>query len=99
MAPRGPRSDLCVVVVTTSAYSKGDGITPAATNPLMCAMSANRIAFCFVCHKPVKKCESQRSEISRHSRNLLRIGLHHEKEENHIKINTCWKLLIRHDRL
>ena len=29
MAPRGPRSDLCVVVVTTSEYSKGEGTTPA----------------------------------------------------------------------
>ena len=46
MAPRGPRSDLWVVVVTTSAYSKGEGITPAATNPLICAISANIIAFC-----------------------------------------------------
>lgn len=46
IAPRGPRSDLWVVVVTTSAYSKGDGITPAATKPLMCAMSASKTAFC-----------------------------------------------------
>lgn len=46
MAPRGPRSDLWVVVVTTSAYSKGDGMTPAATSPLICAMSARRTAFC-----------------------------------------------------
>mmetsp|Transcript_30507 Transcript_30507/g.87123 ORF Transcript_30507/g.87123 Transcript_30507/m.87123 type:complete len:207 (+) Transcript_30507:417-1037(+) len=42
MAPRGPRKDLCVVVVTTSAYSKGDGMTPATTRPEMCAMSARR---------------------------------------------------------
>ena len=35
---------LCVVVVTTSAWSKGDGIIFAATSPLMCAMSANRYA-------------------------------------------------------
>mmetsp|Transcript_43101 Transcript_43101/g.105384 ORF Transcript_43101/g.105384 Transcript_43101/m.105384 type:complete len:227 (-) Transcript_43101:762-1442(-) len=42
MAPRGPRRDLCVVVVTTSAYSKGLGTTPAATRPEMCAMSAMR---------------------------------------------------------
>lgn len=46
IAPRGPRSDLCVVVVTMSAYSKGDGMTPAATNPLICAISASMIAFC-----------------------------------------------------
>lgn len=32
MAPRGPRSDLWVVVVTTSAYSNGDGTTPACNN-------------------------------------------------------------------
>ncbi len=42
MAPRGPRSDLCVVVVTTSACSNGDGMTPAATRPEMCAMSTTR---------------------------------------------------------
>ena len=29
MAPRGPRSDLCVVVVTTSDTSNGDGTMPA----------------------------------------------------------------------
>ena len=44
IAPRGPRSDLCVVVVMTSAYSKGEGTTPAATRPEMCAMSARRYA-------------------------------------------------------
>mmetsp|Transcript_17496 Transcript_17496/g.43177 ORF Transcript_17496/g.43177 Transcript_17496/m.43177 type:complete len:254 (-) Transcript_17496:828-1589(-) len=42
MAPRGPRRDLCVVVVTTSAWSNGDGMMPAATRPEMCAMSASR---------------------------------------------------------
>mmetsp|Transcript_24853 Transcript_24853/g.65664 ORF Transcript_24853/g.65664 Transcript_24853/m.65664 type:complete len:304 (-) Transcript_24853:778-1689(-) len=42
MAPLGPRSDLCVVVVTMSAYSKGDGSTPPTTRPEMCAMSAIR---------------------------------------------------------
>ena len=46
IAPRGPRNDLWVVVVTTSANSNGLGITFAATRPLMCAMSAKRIAFC-----------------------------------------------------
>lgn len=46
IAPRGPRRLLCVVVVTTSAKSKGDGTTPAATSPLMWAMSASRIALC-----------------------------------------------------
>lgn len=46
MAPRGPRSDLWVVVVTTSAYSNGEGTTPAATSPLICAISASKIAFC-----------------------------------------------------
>lgn len=34
MPARGPRRDLWVVVVTTSAYSKGEAITPAATRPL-----------------------------------------------------------------
>mmetsp|Transcript_47037 Transcript_47037/g.147400 ORF Transcript_47037/g.147400 Transcript_47037/m.147400 type:complete len:265 (-) Transcript_47037:765-1559(-) len=42
MAPRGPRRDLCVVVVTTSANSKGDGMVPPTTRPEMCAMSASR---------------------------------------------------------
>ena len=46
IAPRGPRNDLWVVVVTTSANSNGLGITFAATRPLMCAMSAKRTAFC-----------------------------------------------------
>mmetsp|Transcript_3532 Transcript_3532/g.8242 ORF Transcript_3532/g.8242 Transcript_3532/m.8242 type:complete len:264 (-) Transcript_3532:250-1041(-) len=41
MAPRGPRSDLCVVVVTTSAVLNGPGTTSAATRPEMCAMSAS----------------------------------------------------------
>ena len=36
-----PRRLLCVVVVTTSAWSKGEGMTPAATRPEMCAMSAS----------------------------------------------------------
>lgn len=33
--PRGPRSVLCVVVVTTSASPKGLGCSPAATSPAM----------------------------------------------------------------
>lgn len=37
-----PLRDLCVVDVTRSAYSKGEGIAPAATRPLMWAMSAIR---------------------------------------------------------
>ena len=37
--PRGPRSVLCVVVETKSEYGTGDGWTPAATSPAMCAMS------------------------------------------------------------
>ena len=40
MPARGPRSDLCVVVVTMSQYSKGDAASPVATRPEMCAMSA-----------------------------------------------------------
>ena len=30
-----------MVVVTTSAWSKGEGMTPPATSPEMCAMSAS----------------------------------------------------------
>lgn len=37
---RGPLNVLCVVDVTTSQYSKGDGITLAATKPLICDISA-----------------------------------------------------------
>ena len=33
MPERGPRSVLCVVEVTMSAYSQGLGCTPAATSP------------------------------------------------------------------
>jgi hypothetical protein len=39
MPPRGPRSVLCVVVVTTSANGTGDGYTPVAASPAKCAMS------------------------------------------------------------
>ena len=39
MPPRGPRSVLCVVVVTKSECGTGLGCTPAATSPAMCAMS------------------------------------------------------------
>ena len=39
MPPRGPRSVLCVVVVTKSAYGTGDGCCPAATSPAMWAIS------------------------------------------------------------
>eukprot|EP00754_Rhynchopus_humris_P025730 Rhum_TRINITY_DN14962_c0_g1::Rhum_TRINITY_DN14962_c0_g1_i5::g.130542::m.130542 len=41
---RGPRSDLCVVVVTTSANLNGDSASFVATRPLMCAMSIIRMA-------------------------------------------------------
>jgi hypothetical protein len=44
IAPRGPRSVLCVVVVMTSAWPAGVGWAPPATRPAMCAMSAARIA-------------------------------------------------------
>eukprot|EP00958_Prasinococcus_capsulatus_P007092 scaffold659_cov329-Prasinococcus_capsulatus_cf.AAC.1 len=44
MPARGPRRDLWVVVVTTSQYSKGCFCSPAATSPLMCAMSIKRYA-------------------------------------------------------
>lgn len=42
MAPRGPRRDLWVVVVTISAYRNGVGMTSAAIRPEMCAMSTTR---------------------------------------------------------
>ena len=42
MPPRGPRSVLCVVEVTKSAYGIGVGWSPAATSPAGCAMSAIR---------------------------------------------------------
>ena len=44
IAPRGPRRDLCVVVVTISECSNGEGITPAATIPEICAISVKRYA-------------------------------------------------------
>ena len=40
IAPRGPRSVLCVVVETTSAWPTGDGCAPPAIRPAMCATSA-----------------------------------------------------------
>merc|ERR1719188_348373 len=40
MPERGPRRDLCDVVVTTSQCANGDGCAPVATRPEMCAMSA-----------------------------------------------------------
>ena len=42
MAPLGPRKLLCVVVVTISAYSKGESLTSAAIKPEICAMSTIR---------------------------------------------------------
>ena len=39
MPPRGPRSTLCVVKVTTSAYGTGLGIALPATRPMKCAAS------------------------------------------------------------
>ena len=44
MAPRGPRSVLCVVVVITGAWPTGLGCAPPAISPAICAMSATRIA-------------------------------------------------------
>ena len=41
---RGPRSVLCVVVVTMSECGTGDGCTPPATSPAMCAMSVRKNA-------------------------------------------------------
>ena len=42
--PRGPRSVLCVVVVTISACGTGFGWSPAATRPAMWAMSTTNAA-------------------------------------------------------
>ena len=42
--PRGPLNVLCVVDVTTSAYSTGFGWRPAATNPAICAISTIKYA-------------------------------------------------------
>ena len=42
--PRGPLRDLCVVVVTKSQYGAGEGCTPVATSPAICAISANNNA-------------------------------------------------------
>ena len=42
--PRGPRSVLCVVEVTTSACGTGFGYAPAATRPATCAMSTKKYA-------------------------------------------------------
>ncbi len=44
IAPRGPRSVLCVVVVITGAWPTGDGCAPPAIRPAMCAMSATSTA-------------------------------------------------------
>jgi len=44
MPPRGPRSVLCVVNVTTSACGTGLGYAPPATRPMKCAASTMRIA-------------------------------------------------------
>ena len=41
---RGPRSVLCVVVVTTCACGTGEGCTPPATSPAKCAISTIRYA-------------------------------------------------------
>ena len=42
MPPRGPRSTLCVVAQTTSAYGTGLGAAPPATSPMGWAASAMR---------------------------------------------------------
>ena len=39
---------MCVVVVTTSACSNGEGTRPAATSPEMCAMSARSLVSFFL---------------------------------------------------
>ncbi len=42
--PRGPRSTLCVVAQTMSAYGTGLGAAPPAISPMGCAASAIRYA-------------------------------------------------------
>ena len=42
--PRGPRSVLWVVEVTTSAWGKGLGCAPVATRPAICAISTMSLA-------------------------------------------------------
>ena len=42
IAPLAPRSVLCVVIVTTSAYGIGEGYAPPAINPATCATSATK---------------------------------------------------------
>ena len=42
MPERGPRSDLCVVVVVTWAWGTGLGCAPPATSPEICDISASR---------------------------------------------------------
>ena len=44
MPPRGPRSVLCVVEVTTWACGSGLGYSPAATSPATWAMSTQNSA-------------------------------------------------------
>merc|ERR1719282_1772328 len=44
MPARGPRKDLCVVVVTTSQKENGSGCCLVATKPEICAISAMRKA-------------------------------------------------------
>ena len=42
--PRGPRNDLWVVLVTTSAKGTGLGYKPAAIKPATCAISTTKYA-------------------------------------------------------
>ncbi len=42
--PLGPRSVLCVVVVTTWQCSNGEFNNPLATKPAGCAISAHNVA-------------------------------------------------------
>ena len=44
MPPRGPRSTLCVVKQTTSAYGTGRGIALPATSPMKWAASTMSLA-------------------------------------------------------
>ena len=64
---------MCVVVVTTSACWKGEGITPAATSPEMWAISAS----------------STDLVASQISRNLIKPRLSHIRENTFIRMDLA----------
>ena len=72
MPPRGPRSTLCVVKVTTSAYGTGLGIALPATSPMKCAASTMRIA-------PTS------SAISRNAAKSISRGIRRAAADDHLR--------------